>query len=76
MDEIAKAVRDIVVHLALNQVAHAKRMRRGSGTFQEAQAWQNEETEVCALIRKLRFAEMREEEKAKRVITTKIGGTD
>ena len=36
MKEINKAVRDIVVHLALNQIAHAKRERRAAKTFQEA----------------------------------------
>ena len=76
MDELLKAVCNIAAHLALNQVAHAKRERRASGTFQEAQAWKNEEDIVCDLLRKLSFERMSAEDKENRSTSTKIGGTD
>ena len=76
MKGINDAVRDIAVHLALNQVAHAKRERRAAKTFQEAQAWQNEESEVCDLLRRLRFHELRAEEKKKFDDQYSPGGTD
>mgnify|MGYP001586794021 CR=1 FL=1 len=76
MDETLKRVRNIAVHLALNQIAFAKRMKRSAGTFQEAQGWSNEENEVCELLRKLRFVEMREEEKERKQAQDCVGGTD
>ena len=71
-----KAIRNIVAHLALNQIAFAKRMRRSAATFQEAQGWQNEEVEVTELLRRLRFAEIREEEKERKQAQDCVGGTD
>lgn len=76
MDDLLKQVSTLIRHLALNQIANAKRKKRSACSPIERSAWQQEEDIVCELLRKVHFAEMNAEEMAERNMSDTVGGTD
>lgn len=76
MDELLKEIATLIRHLALNQIANAKRKKRSASSILERTSWQQEEDIVCELLRKVHFAEMNAEEKKRRNKYDRVGGTD
>lgn len=76
MDDLLKEIATLIRHLALNQIANAKRKKRSASSILERTSWQQEEDIVCELLSKVHFAEMNAEEKRRRNKYDRVGGTD